>query len=180
MAESRDYWISLLDEVNFSPASEAEEVIQNVRTIISTVIGSVPLDRDFGLSWKYIDKPIQVSKMLFHADVINALELYEPRAVVTAIEYGDSTLDLMDGSIHPRIKIRLDSSVSTNRTDADYLNSQANGSNSSVERIYANSTVESTSSEATTLLSAQINDLEARLQDIERSDYTELYENGEV
>ena len=179
MAELRDYSISLLDSVNFAPSTEAEEVIQNVRTIISTVVGTVPLDRDFGISWKYLDRPIQVSRMLFHAEVINALELYEPRVVVTGIEWDESTADAMDGISQPRIKIRLDSSVSTESSSSSSTDSATTRANSSVESISASDSSDTSASEATTLLSAQLSDLEARVKDIEQSDYTELYENGE-
>ena len=36
--------------INFAPASTAEEVIQNVRTILTTTVYSVPLDRNFGIN----------------------------------------------------------------------------------------------------------------------------------
>ena len=35
--------------INFAPATIAEEVMQNVRMIISTVKYSVPMDREFGI-----------------------------------------------------------------------------------------------------------------------------------
>ena len=40
--------VTALSEVNFAPASERDEVVQNVRTILATRVGTVPLDRDFG------------------------------------------------------------------------------------------------------------------------------------
>ena len=39
--------------INFAPASTTAEIIQNVRTILATRKGDVPLDREFGLSWDF-------------------------------------------------------------------------------------------------------------------------------
>lgn len=36
-----------IDKLNFKPDSVQVEVLQNVKTILTTAKGSVPLDRDF-------------------------------------------------------------------------------------------------------------------------------------
>ena len=36
------------NRISLAPESEVAEILQNVQTIISTVRGSVPLDREFG------------------------------------------------------------------------------------------------------------------------------------
>ena len=38
-----------LAKVNFLPATELEEIMQNVKTILTTAKGEARLDRDFGL-----------------------------------------------------------------------------------------------------------------------------------
>lgn len=35
--------------IDFAPESETEEILQNLRTILATAMGSVPLDRAFGV-----------------------------------------------------------------------------------------------------------------------------------
>lgn len=52
-----NFVVSLDSDVNFAPETEVVEILQNVRTILATRKGSVPLDRDFGLSWQYLDAP---------------------------------------------------------------------------------------------------------------------------
>ena len=42
------YVVNLSSTVDFAPETEAVEILQNVRTILSTQIGTVPLHRDFG------------------------------------------------------------------------------------------------------------------------------------
>ena len=99
------YIVSLLSEVNFHPQTEAEEVIQNVRTILTTRLGTVPLHRDFGLTWEHIDKPLPVAKSLIHGEIIDAINEFEPRARVEAVEFEADTLDAMEGILRPRVII---------------------------------------------------------------------------
>lgn len=51
-----------LKKINLAPESTVEEVLQNVAMIISTPKFSVPLDRNFGLAQRFIDKPIQTAQ----------------------------------------------------------------------------------------------------------------------
>ncbi|MBS7328944.1 MAG: GPW/gp25 family protein [Oxalobacter sp.] len=179
MAASQAYSVSLLETVDFAPASEAAEVLQNVRTILSTRRGTVPLDRDFGLSWSYIDKPLPVARMMLKAEIIQALQVYEPRAQVTAVGFQDSTTDAMDGILKPIVRIRLAETVSTE--NAASTGSTASGSGSTAETIdtTAASSGSADTSAITSMLMGQVSDIEERLRDIEQSDYTELYNNGE-
>lgn len=91
------YVVSLTGTVNFNPETEVEEILQNVRTILSTVVGSVPLYRDFGMSWEHVDKPYPASIALLKVDVIEAVEKYEPRAKVESVELDESNASAMDG-----------------------------------------------------------------------------------
>ena len=59
-----DYLVTLDSTVNFAPKTEVEEILQNVRTILATRLGTVPLHRGFGVTWEHIDKPLHVAKML--------------------------------------------------------------------------------------------------------------------
>ena len=59
-----EYLVNLKQGVDFAPSSEIAEILQNVRTILTTRLGSVPLERDFGLSWEHIDQPINVARAL--------------------------------------------------------------------------------------------------------------------
>ena len=87
--------------INFAPESVIEEVIQNVRTICSTIIGTVPLDRDFGMSVDMLDRPISIAQALFQ------LARYEPRARFLSIEYLDDS-DVVQGVTKPKIKIEIE------------------------------------------------------------------------
>jgi phage baseplate assembly protein W len=91
-----------LPEISFAPKTEAEEVIQNVRTILTTRRGSVPLDRSFGMNTSIIDQPVNRIRALLTTDIIETVERYEPRAEVTAVDFSG---DGAEGIILPRVKV---------------------------------------------------------------------------
>jgi phage baseplate assembly protein W len=93
-------------KINLRPASIAEEIIQNLRTLLSTPKYSVPLDREFGIPWDAIDKPIEAAQSLLIGEIMDAVELYEPRAVVEEITF---TRDEMTGRLIPKLKVVIES-----------------------------------------------------------------------
>lgn len=99
------YQVSLDNKVNFAPQTEVEEILQNVKFIIATHIGSVPLHRDFGTDWSCIDMPITSAKALLLSSVVDAVDEFEPRAIVTNVILEDS--DKMDGVLRPRILVSI-------------------------------------------------------------------------
>lgn len=72
--------------IDFNP-SGLSEIIQNIKMIISTVKGSVPLDRSFGLDNSALDEAPIVAEALMTAAVIEAIEMYETRVVVDSVKY---------------------------------------------------------------------------------------------
>lgn len=101
------YMITTAGAVDFAPSSEIAEIIQNVRTIITTRIGSVPLDRNFGVAWDFIDQPLALAKMQLRVLVIDAIEKYEPRAKVEAVEFEENEDLAMEGVLLPRVIISI-------------------------------------------------------------------------
>ncbi len=103
------YTVSLgSSEIDFAPANEVAEILQNVRTILKTRIGTVPLHRSFGVSWEHIDKPVPVAKALMQATVIEAITAYEPRAIVKSVEFPENTTDMMEGLLKAVVKISIE------------------------------------------------------------------------
>src|SRR5690606_27564942 len=48
--------------INVAPATEIDEILQNVAVILSTVRYTVPYDRRFGLNPQYLDDPLPVTR----------------------------------------------------------------------------------------------------------------------
>lgn len=91
-----------IDKLNFKPDSVQVEVLQNVKTILTTAKGSVPLDRDFGINTYLIDRPINVIKPLLVKEVKESIEKYEPRAKFKGIVWDGETTE---GKLYPVVKV---------------------------------------------------------------------------
>ncbi len=98
-----NYLIEMDGTVDFAPSSEIVEIMQNLRTIISTTKWSVPLDRDFGISGEYVDKPMESAKAYMAAEIIQAINQYEPRVTVEEISFTAT----LDGVLKPRIEVSI-------------------------------------------------------------------------
>lgn len=101
--------LSLGAAVNFAPSSIAAEIVQNVRTILTTRRGDVPLDRDFGLTWEHIDKPVNVAEVLMRSEIIDVLERYEPRCRVLSVTFPADSQDPQEGILGPKVIIEINS-----------------------------------------------------------------------
>lgn len=101
------FQISMNGEIDFVPANEVAEILQNVRTILTTCVGTVPLHRDFGISWEHVDKPLPVAQSLMQAAVIDAIEEFEPRARVESVNFEENTDDAMDGILRPIVIVSI-------------------------------------------------------------------------
>lgn len=92
-----------LNNIDFAPENELLEILQNVRTILSTVKFSVPLDRDFGIDASLLDKPILEAKAKISSEIILAIKKYEPRVKVEEITFSGD----MDGKLQPKVQVSI-------------------------------------------------------------------------
>ena len=99
------YTVELKGEIDFAPQNETAEILQNVRTILNTRIGTVPLDREFGISWEHLDKPIHLAKTQMMVDIIDALEKHEPRVRVQEVRFDES--DAAEGILKPVVIVAI-------------------------------------------------------------------------
>lgn len=97
-----EYNLTLDAAVNFSPANEVEEVLQNVQTIVNTVVKSVPMDRELGINTDLLDAPINIVGGKLQTRIMDAINKFEPRAKVKSISFSG---DAAQGKIIPVIKV---------------------------------------------------------------------------
>lgn len=83
------------------------EIIQNVRVILGTPKGSVPLDREFGVSWHFVDLPTPLVRAEMTAEIFEAVPRYEPRVAVTDVTWEDDASDGLAGRMRPRVRIEV-------------------------------------------------------------------------
>ncbi|WP_110933804.1 GPW/gp25 family protein [Paenibacillus bouchesdurhonensis] len=100
MAASREW-------VNFNPTTLQDEVGQNIRTIVTTILGSVPGSRSIGMD-VVIDEPINVLTARIAAEIMVAVSEQEPRAVIASVEVIESSEEsAIYGRLSPVIKYTL-------------------------------------------------------------------------
>lgn len=82
-------------------ATGLQGLYQEINTLLSTRKGSVPLDRDFGVSWDFVDSPINEAKPAIIAELVMQLQKYIPRIKVTGIEF--ESMPNLNGRLYPKI-----------------------------------------------------------------------------
>ena len=90
-------------EIDFG-ATGRNEIHQNIKYIVLTEFFSVPLDREFGLEYSMVDKPMAIAEAIFSQEVAMKISLYEPRAQFRSIDF---VRDEMIGKLSPSVKVVL-------------------------------------------------------------------------
>lgn len=99
-----EFIVAPIERINFGPQTEAEEIIQNVGTILSTVRYSVPYDREFGINPDYLDESSPISRPKLLADIVAKIKKYEPRAKVISVSFEE---DGAQGKLTPTVKVDI-------------------------------------------------------------------------
>lgn len=76
---------SLLEDIDLSPATVIEDVVQNIATILATIKGTIPYMRGFGRNREIEGRPMPVVKNMIVSDVFQQISDYEPRAILGEI-----------------------------------------------------------------------------------------------
>lgn len=92
-----------VDILDLAPKDVYHEIYQNVRCILSTPKGSVTLDRNFGISAQVVDAPVARAKAILSSEIVEAIETYEPRAIVEEITFQAD----LDGKLMPKVRISV-------------------------------------------------------------------------
>jgi phage baseplate assembly protein W len=79
---------------------EYQEVIRNVKTILTTPKGTVAFDREFGIDWSILDQPMARAKGLLTAEYVKQVRKYEPRVKVTEVLFEKPN---QDGVLIPKV-----------------------------------------------------------------------------
>ena len=86
-----------------------DEIVQNVKVILNTPKGTVPLDRDFGVDWSIVDTPTTKTFQKLRVNIVKTVEKYEPRVKVKAVEIIPDEM-IMDGVF--KVKLRVEINIS--------------------------------------------------------------------
>ncbi len=80
-------------------------VLQNIRIILQTRQGSVPLYREFGLKQQFVDKPIPVAETMMYAEIRDAIDRFEPRAQFIDVTF--ETDESNPGRLIPTVEVEI-------------------------------------------------------------------------
>lgn len=89
--------------IDFAPQTVVAEVLQNVKTIISTIKYEVPLDRDFGIDGDIVDMPMPQAKARLTQEIFQAIKQYEPRASINSITFNGE----LSGRLIPTVEVSI-------------------------------------------------------------------------
>ena len=82
-------------------------IIQQVQIVCATQVGSLPLDRAFGVEADYLDMPLPVAKAKATASIIKGVEKYVPAVSVLAVNWVEDTQAAIDGTLIPLVRVQI-------------------------------------------------------------------------
>lgn len=89
--------------IDIAPKNDVNEILQNVRTILATTKGTIPLDRRFGIDGSVIDMPTMQAQAYLTNEIFQAIRRYEPRVSIDNITFdGEIT-----GKLIPKVVITI-------------------------------------------------------------------------
>lgn len=91
-------------------ATGLNEVLQNVQIILTTRIGSVMLDRKFGLDYSFLDAPQNKAQLIIVQQVCQGLTNFEPRVTFSRIQF---SIDPVTYAMNVLLAINIDTSEIT-------------------------------------------------------------------
>jgi len=94
-------------DINLTPETVEEEVMQNLWFLYSSIEYDVPLDRALGLNATFIDKPIETAKALATTDIYEKTEKYEPRAEIQSISFSVVEDEYKNGILKPIVEVAI-------------------------------------------------------------------------
>ncbi|NCC16540.1 MAG: lysozyme [Clostridia bacterium] len=81
----------------------AADIRRCLTILYGTPVGSVALDREFGLDWNFVDLPTEVAKAKMAAEIIGKTRKYEPRVAVQEVQWETSD----EGELKPKVVIQI-------------------------------------------------------------------------
>ena len=76
-----------------------EDIIRCLKTLYSTIAGTQPMARDFGIDVSFVGMPAEVIKNQYALEIIEKTEKYEPRVSVSEVTF-EMNNDVLIPTIH--------------------------------------------------------------------------------
>ncbi len=92
---------------NFFPNTIEEEIEQNIRVILGTYRGTVPLNRKFGIDTSFIDNPSNKALIISKLKISEAIQEFEPRVEVTKISIERDIENALNGDFTMLVEVNI-------------------------------------------------------------------------
>lgn len=99
------YKVSALDSLRFGETESVQAILRNIAVLLATRKGSVPLYRDFGISWDALDKPLPAARSMLISEIREAVERWEPRAAFIGVEFTQDPAQ--PGTLNPIVEVEI-------------------------------------------------------------------------
>ncbi len=90
---------------DFFPESIEKEIKQNIIVILSTIQGTVVLNRKLGLDISFIDTPANIGLITCKAKILQAIAEREPRVEVLEIRFIDGEIE--NGNFRIEVEVEI-------------------------------------------------------------------------
>lgn len=84
---------------------EQKNIATCLRTLYGTPVGSVALDRDFGLDWSFLDLPLPAARARLENEIIRKTMKYEPRVSVQELRW---EYEGAEGRLAPKVVVKIE------------------------------------------------------------------------
>ena len=81
-----------------------QDVLRCLRVLYGSAVGSLALDREFGIDWSFLDMPLLTAQAMLEAELIRKTRKYEPRAKVEQVTWSGNYIA---GNLKPKVVISL-------------------------------------------------------------------------
>jgi len=89
---------------DYTGKRDTRELLRCARALFSITQGTLPMDREFGISAKYIDRPVSVATNFYIVEAREKVEKYLPECEIKKITF---KTDENSGRLKPSIVLTL-------------------------------------------------------------------------
>lgn len=93
-----------LTTLSLNEIDRVQSILQGVALILTTQYGTVPMYREYGIKTEFKDKPIPIAQSLLAAEIVDAVERFEPRVSVTDVSFSQSD---EIGTLYPIVEVEI-------------------------------------------------------------------------
>lgn len=84
-------------------AEGRERLLQQLNILLSTPVGTVPFDRDFGVDMSFLDMPVPEAKNSFLTQAAEKMEIYIPQLQLESVE-----IETENGVLKPKVVVGIE------------------------------------------------------------------------